>query len=102
MGVGSLALSLVLLVFAVVMNFFCQILNYREAGDDLLSNPEFFTAASSLSVVVCPKIEKRQQQQAVKTHLTVVLQKHCNMYLYNSDCKCGQIYVIYLLIYLFN
>ena len=40
--VGSLALSLVLLVFAVVMNFFCQILNYREAGDDLLSNPEFF------------------------------------------------------------
>ena len=42
MGVGSLALSMVILVFVVVMNFLYQILNYREAGDDLLSNPEFF------------------------------------------------------------
>ena len=35
---SSLALNFVFLVFAVVMFFFCQILNYREAGDDLLSN----------------------------------------------------------------
>ena len=64
------------------------------------AKPRVLSPESSLPAVICPKTERRHQRQAVKTHATVrPLQKHCNMYLYISDCRCGQIICYYLFIY---